>query len=326
MASSKRKRVDKLNSSKSDSPSSSEAQVRAFECLMQASKKELGQLLSVLIKASTDVTLAAVETEAVRIGALPPVDVKITSKMQKSTPRQLDWIFSFLGFQDLKAADVVCRRWRSATRDSLAGWLPYFNRRMRDHLSVRLVAQMELRRVSPDRLGAVDLNFRNHIPGVMRFISRLPALRRLSTGQSANLTAFKSLKSMASVSVLESDSGDEWPLPAHLSPDLLRVVRFGKHSSPINGERFIQLSKFKSLELLEANLALEAKFELPKDGKGELFAKLEELDLTIKRTTAEQSDRLKLGELPTDISPFDTMADAELEYRGAEPRPPGNLY
>src|SRR6185312_10287617 len=79
-----------------------------FDTLMQATRKELAQLLSLFIKRSAPDVLNDVLAEAKKCGAV----VATSSKWQKCTHHMLDLCFSFLEEKDLEKAEIICRRWR----------------------------------------------------------------------------------------------------------------------------------------------------------------------------------------------------------------------
>ena len=112
---SKRSRINKANQS---SPPPDSLVTEVFECLAQASRKQLLNLLSVLTKASTTSALEQVRAEAVKSGAL--VDTR--SRFQRCNHSLLDSCFGLLDLRSLQAAESVCRRWRYAGVDSGAGW------------------------------------------------------------------------------------------------------------------------------------------------------------------------------------------------------------
>ena len=69
-----------------------------YDTLMQASRKELAQLLSVFVKASSANVLEKVRSEAAKSGAL----VATTSRWQQCSHTMLDSFFSLLDKPDLR--------------------------------------------------------------------------------------------------------------------------------------------------------------------------------------------------------------------------------
>ena len=119
--------------------------------------------------------------EAIKRGVFVPVK---HSRYQQCSHTQLDSIFSFLEPTDLRRADAVCRRWRSACVYSNAGWvsaLSHWNRAVEHSNFAR---ELTHRRISPLRLTAlkrvkVPLQWRE-TDGVFAAISKLPALTQLT--------------------------------------------------------------------------------------------------------------------------------------------------
>src|SRR5690349_5079625 len=93
-----------------EAPASLIAEV--YDCLMQASRKQLAQLLSVLVKACPASVLEQVRNEAMKTGAL----VASSSRFQQFNHQMLDCFFSFLEERDLYVVEMVCARWRVACK------------------------------------------------------------------------------------------------------------------------------------------------------------------------------------------------------------------
>jgi len=146
-----------------------------FDCLMQASRKELAQLLTVLVKASSAIVLEQVRDVAVNSGAL----VATSSRFQRCSYTLLDSFFSFLDEKDLRTSDVVCRRWRFAQSDSGAGWKTALSADP-INLSATWMRQLVRRRIAPESLSKLhSVTISRESAAVLSSFKKLPRLRSL---------------------------------------------------------------------------------------------------------------------------------------------------
>ena len=177
-----------------------------YDLLLESSRKELEALLAVFVKASSKQALEAVRHEAVQCGAF--VAVK-QSRFQQCNHAQLNSFFSFLEPVDLRTADVVCRRWRSACTHSNAGWRRALSNPQRnvDGWWPRALAQ---RRIKPTS-SAIRIVSRSQ--DTLAFVGRVGSLTDVTTHQLVTSQVFKQMKS-ARLRALSINSQEPlcWPL------------------------------------------------------------------------------------------------------------------
>lgn len=147
-----------------------------FDLLLESSRKELAALLSVLVKASGKQALEAVRADAIKRGAYV---ANKPSRYQQCNHAMLDAFFSWLHRDELRTVDVVCRRWRSATTNSNAGWIAALARV--PVVDGKWTRQMLARRLRP---------------------SQFPTLKKLRFGFNADLSVIRQLPSVTSLHVL----------------------------------------------------------------------------------------------------------------------------
>ena len=146
---------------------------QVYDCMMQTSRKQLAQLLALLVKGSSESLLERVRDEARRCGALVPV----TSRWQTCSDSQLDLFFSGLVTPDLGRAARVCGRWRRACDDSGAGWRQWLT--CHGH-SRHWLSAMQLHRIRPENLTRLrTLQWWFPDPDMVRHLVRLPSLTNL---------------------------------------------------------------------------------------------------------------------------------------------------
>ena len=159
----------------SNTAASASLAAEVYDLLLEAGRKELEALLAVFVKASSKQALEAVRGEAIKRGAF--VAVK-QSRYQQCYHAQLDSFFSFLEPVDLRTADVVCRRWRAASKHSNAGWLSALSRPFRKTATPAWFRAIADRRIVPSQLSVTQLLF-EYFSSELSFIGQLPSLTEL---------------------------------------------------------------------------------------------------------------------------------------------------
>jgi len=166
-----------------------------YDLLLEAGRKQLEALLAVFVKASSKQALEAVRDEAIKRGAF--VAVK-QSRYQQCNHAQLDSFFSFLEPIDLRTAEVVCRRWRSACSNSHAGWIAELSRQ--SEVDERWMREITRRHITPSQLTPVSVRvepscyrrnesrlLERHSDHLFDFIGRIPSLQRLDCNYAKNV-------------------------------------------------------------------------------------------------------------------------------------------
>ena len=156
-----------------------------YECLMQASRRQLATLLATLVKSCSAAQLERVRDEATTSGALLPKSAT-PSRLQTATHGQLELVFGWLAKGDLFTAECVCARWRAACRDSGAGWRQWLTRNGRHP---RWLPLLQMRRIRPESLSGLRHAECAHLgdEGLVRTLVRLPALTELHLSSRADL-------------------------------------------------------------------------------------------------------------------------------------------
>ena len=170
-----------------------------YDCLLQAPRALLTQLLATLVKSCSAAQLERVRAEAAKCGAL----VATTSWLQTASHRVLDLCFSWLDMHELPAAERVCTRWRSACIDSGAGWRAWLSR---GETYLQWLPQMLRLRIRPETLtqcqdvwcGGVSLDTVQHIvrlPAICRLVFR-PSINNETVDKCALVARYRGIRHM----------------------------------------------------------------------------------------------------------------------------------
>ena len=205
-----------------------------FDCLLEAGRSELAGLLAVLLKASSKSALEAVRDAAIKRGVMVAANSK-PSRFQQCSHAQLDSFFSCVEQRDLRVADVVCRRWRSACVYSNAGWISALSRRaIADESWLR---ELKSRHIAPAKLTdlrvlTVHSDHTRAFPvvGKLPRLTELTVLKNLSATQIQQLGSLTTLRKLTvSAHKLQPDPFDEDDDGGHFdAADLLVAASFAK--------------------------------------------------------------------------------------------------
>ena len=345
--SSKRSRFEALAQTATAPPAQLASEV--FDTLLQCSRKQLAQLVSVFVKASSVQTLELVRAAAVKNGAL----VETKSRFQKCNREILDLCFSFLDLASLRTVEAVCARWRYVCLDGGAGFSTALSKRSdcdlfwtselsRHRIDPARLTRMQTVRVFSDavamasqlpnvtsldatQLVAADFARMAALASVQRLLiwqpllSVLPsmvmaqAISQLFVSPELKEPDVKLLLTLPKLTETALDASPQFPLRTLCQSATLRKLRLqGREFPP---DAFATLSALSSLE----------KLELTSSSLNDPTCRLNSLD-GIERMMSLRDLRLPRLRFPDDakdsLSPLSNMTDLTVLYlMPVEPEP-----